>query len=342
MVTVSDPFSAGVDASMPELALALNPEHADALLKRGLPTLSGDDGILRLRRITVLRHKPGKRCLIEYRVRADQPNIEPRRVSIIGKIRAKRFGQSDYRLQQQFWERGFSKKNPDGIAVPEPLGHIPELRMWFQRMIKGETATTLIQAESGAPLAKRIAEAAFKIHRSGVPTDKTHQVADELRILQGCFASVTASNPELETRLEKLWQSCVCLGATLEGRPMTGIHRDFYSDQILVRGKRLYLIDFDLYCQGDPALDIGNFTGHLTELALRVFGRSDALIAAETTIVERFLELAGEEHRNAIAAYHLLTLVRHVYLSTQFEERRALTEPLLTLCEDAFHSMRTR
>jgi len=123
---------------------------------------------------------------------------------------------------------------------------------------------------------------------------------------------------------------------------MTGIHRDFYSDQVLVRDETLYVIDFDLYCQGDPALDIGNFTGHLTELGLRQFGQRDALRDAETAIVERFLELAGEHHREAIAAYHLLTLARHIYLSTQFEERRPFTEPLLALSEEGFYSMRTR
>ena len=327
---------------MPQLATALDPVAVDALLKRGLPKLTGEGGILRLRRISVLRYKPGKRCLVEYRVRVDEANREPYRASIIGKTRAKRFGQKDYRLQQEIWDRGFSNESADGITVPEPLGHIPEIQMWFQRKIKAECATDLMQSEAAVPLAKKIAEAAFKIHQSGVPTEKAHQVADELRILETCFASVAQTNPSLRPRLDELWKECVRLGDTLNGRPTTGIHRDFYSDQILVRDKKLYLIDFDLYCQGDPALDIGNFTGHLVELALRLSGKSNALNAAEDAIVSRFLELAGEQHRNAIKVYHLLTLARHIYLSTQFEERRALTEPLLALCEERFYSTRTR
>lgn len=342
MVTVSDPFSAAADLTMPNVAIALDPVAVDALLKRGLPRLTGEGGILRLRRITVLRHKPGKRCLIEYRVRVDEAHREPYRASIIGKTRAKRFGQKDYRLQQEFWDRGFSNESADGITVPEPLGHIPEIQMWFQRKIKAESATDLLRSHAALPLARKVAEAAFKIHQSGVPTEKSHGIEDELRILQTCFASVARTNPSLSPRLEKLWKECVRLGDSLGGRPTTGIHRDFYSDQILVQDQKLWLIDFDLYCQGDPALDIGNFTAHLSELALRLFGRSDALNAIENALVNRFLELAGAQHRGAIQAYHLLTLARHIYLSTQFEERRALTEPLLSLCEEGFYSTRTR
>src|SRR2546426_9353652 len=38
---------------------------------------------------------------------------------------------------------------------------------------------------------------------------------------------------------------------------------------VIVNGERLFLLDFDLYCEGDPALDIGNFLGHITEQSLR-------------------------------------------------------------------------
>jgi hypothetical protein len=49
---------------------------------------------------------------------------------------------------------------------------------------------------------------------------------------------------------------------------------------------------------------------------------------------ERFVELAGEETRPAVRAYMLLTLARHVHLSTLFPERRPFTGSLLELCEE--------
>jgi hypothetical protein len=71
----------------------------------------------------------------------------------------------------------------------------------------------------------------------------------------------------------------------------------------------------------------------MTEQAVREFGRPDALAAQESALRERFIELSGESCRGAVEAYATLTLARHIYLSTRFEERRALTETLLELCE---------
>ena len=71
--------------------------------------------------------------------------------------------------------------------------------------------------------------------------------------------------------------ACDRLGAgTLKPEPC-GIHRDFYADQVIVAGPRICLIDFDLYCEGDPALDIGNFLGHIQEQSLRSLGDPEAL-----------------------------------------------------------------
>jgi thiamine kinase-like enzyme len=342
MPRVTDPFNAAADPMMPHLAIALDPECAETHLKRGLPRLSGPDGLLRIREITVLRHKPGKRCIVQYRVRIERGSEFSSSILLIGKTRAKRFGQASYRLQQEFWDRGFSDQSPDDISVPEPLGHIAEMEMWFQRKISGDVSTGIFTPAAGLDLAPRIAEAACKIHQTGVKTSKMHGIDDELRILDTCFESVYRSHAHLKLRLEKLWRACVQLRAMLENRAATGIHRDFYSDQVILRKRRLYIIDFDLYCQGDPALDIGNFTAHLTEMALRLHGSSAALKAHESAITQRFLELGGDHHAAAIQAYHALTLARHIFLSTQFEERRHLTEQILVLCEELLYSNRTR
>ena len=98
-------------------------------------------------------------------------------------------------------------------------------------------------------------------------------------------------------------------------------------------GARLWLIDFDLFCAGDPGLDVGNFLGHVTEQSLREHGKAGALAGAEQALEQRFVELAGENVRASVSAYTTLTLARHVYLSTQFPERQKFTEQLLELCE---------
>jgi aminoglycoside phosphotransferase (APT) family kinase protein len=151
--------------------------------------------------------------------------------------------------------------------------------------------------------------------------------------LHECFDKVAFAKPQLSKRIERVRLACERLGSALPRVLPCGIHRDFYPAQIMVRKSRLCLIDFDLYCLGDPGLDIGNFLGHVTEQSLRELGDANALREREQALEKEFLKLAGLEHRASIHAYTILTLARHVYLSTQFPERQKFTEALVSVCE---------
>ncbi len=330
-VIVTDPFGVAADEQMPSLALALDPEIAGRKLKRGLPRASGERE-LSLRAIRITRYKPGRRCVIEYDVEMPSSDGGAEAFTLIGKVRARRYGKQGYRLLDAIWRSGFDESSPDRIFVPEPVGVVPRLRMWFQRKVHGETAAGLFSGPRALRLAERVAEAAHKLHRAGVPTNCRHRMADELRILKECLARVRAFKPAWSGRLDRLFSACELLSSRVPQPRACGIHRDFHPAQVIAGPRGLYLLDFDLYCLGDPALDIGNFIGHLTEQSLRETGHPDALADAEQAIEERFIELQGAHCRRALRAYTILTLVRHIYLSTRLPGNH-VTEPLLVLCE---------
>jgi len=331
---VTDPFGAASDEEMLSITPALKPNEAQRQFDDRLGRLAGDNGHLNLREIRVTRYKPGRRCVIEYDLIVERPYVPPEEVTLIGKVRVRRFGKSGYRLLKALWEAGFDSEAPDGICVPEPAGTISKFRMWLQRKVPGRTATDLIAGPDGEALARRVAEAAHKVHRAGVPTERRHTMADELRILQDRLPEVARREPRWERRIGRVLEACDRLSARTPEPEPRGIHRDFYADQVIVGEDRIHLIDFDLYCKGDPALDIGNFLGHLTEQSLRTFGDPGALAHVEAALEEHFVELSGEAARPAVRAYADLTLARHIHLSTLFPERRAFTGDLLELCEE--------
>jgi len=205
--------------------------------------------------------------------------------------------------------------------------------MWLQRKVPGRAATELLAARSGVALARKIAEAACKVHRAGIATPQRHTMADELKILKTHLPTVSPPGSPWAGRIARLLGAADRLGAATREPKTCGIHRDFYADQVIVDGERLFLLDFDLYCEGDPALDIGNFMGHITEQSLRTLGDAGALVDREQALEERFVELSGVAPA-AVRAYATLTLVRHIYLSTQFLERRPFTQSLVELCEE--------
>ncbi len=333
-VKVSDPFGAAGDAALPTVALALDPAAVNDEFRHGLPRLVGKDGRVSVRSISVTRHKPGRRCVIEYRVRLKHADARWSSATLIGKIRARRFGNEAYRLLEQIWNSGFDSASKDNVSVPEPIGVVSRFQMWLQRKVTGTVSGVLLHQSDGISLARRIAEAIHKLHSISVPTDRTHTMADELRILHECLPVVVQEKPIWAKRIDRILKGCDGLVATVPNSKPCGIHRDFYPAQVIVDGARLHLIDFDLYCMGDPALDVGNFIGHITEQSLRELGNVLALRDREEAMENQFVALSGEHRRPAVHAYTTLTLVRHVYLSTQFPERMPFTERLIGLCEE--------
>src|SRR5262245_3379479 len=291
-----------LDKDLPRLARALNQHTAGKEFKRRLPKLSAD-GKLRLKDIRLVRHKPGRRCVVEYDVEVHRPGRPKEFVTLLGKTRARRSGNEAFRLQKAFWDAGFHSESADGISVPEPIGVISAFQMWFQRKVQGCTADQLLATEAGPQVARRIVHAICKLHRSGVPTEKIHAVQDELRTLRECLLQVGVLLPKWDSRLSALMTDCERIAAEIRPACSCGIHRDFYASQVIVDKDRLWLLDFDLYCQGDPALDMGNFIGHVIEQSLREFGSTRALRAIQSALEEEFVAYHGEFARSALRLY---------------------------------------
>ncbi|MBA2442464.1 MAG: aminoglycoside phosphotransferase family protein [Rubrobacter sp.] len=317
---------------MPFLERALDAGEVREALER---VLLPEEDSLRVREARLVRHKPGRRALIEYYVELARAGGPPRSTTLLGKVRARGLDRRSYRVQGALGESGFGPESADGVSVPEVLGALPEMHLWLQRRVPGIPATDLLSRAGGEALACRIAEAAHKLHRAEVlPLRRPHGVADELYILRERLRLVGRERPDLSGRLEKVLDACDCLGDALPEPETCGVHRDFYPDQVLVDGDRIYLLDLDLYCEGDPALDIGNFLGHIEELSLRTLGDPYALSGPEAALEERFLELSGGMRRASVRAYTTLTLARHIQISTLFADRRPFTGALLELCEE--------
>ncbi len=328
-VLVSDRFNSVLDSKMPFLSAAIDPVQVEECFGGCLAIAEN----MQLQKIEVIRHKPGRRCLIEYEFIHDSGEM----ITLIGKVRAKGTDFYSYKLQKSLWESGFADDSDDGISVPEPVGIIPQWQMWLQRKVEGDIATRFLTQNSNILLAKRIAEAAHKLHQTNIPPRRSHTMSDELRILHERISLVIQQYPEWQARLEKILEKCDHLGQDTPETKRCGIHRDFYPDQVIINNSRLYLIDLDLYCEGNPALDIGNYIGHIKEYSLRTFGNSEALHECEKTLTERFLQLTNDKFRFAIETYTTLTLVRHIQISTLFPERRSFTAALLNLCEQRLH-----
>ena len=240
---VTDPFGALADEGIPFLPLALDPTVAQERFRR-LPDLQARVPGFRLRSARVLRHKPGRRCLIEYELATAEAAAEP--VFVLGKVRARGADRRTHALARRLVECGFGPESADGTSVPEPLGVVPELGMWLQARVGGEAATARLRGSDGIRVAERVADALYKLHRAPVAPGRRHTIGDEIAILRERLQEIAGARPEWAARLDRVAESCARAVSALAAPAPVLIHRDFYPDQVLVDGERVHIVDLDL------------------------------------------------------------------------------------------------
>jgi aminoglycoside phosphotransferase (APT) family kinase protein len=268
---------------------------------------------------TLIRQKAGRRFLVRYDVA-----VAGRTETLIGKSRAKGADRKTFAAHQQL--QGRSK-----VTVPEPVGLIPELRMWLQRAVPGAALTSLIP-NGRLEVAERAARALFELHHSDVRPARVHTAEDEMTILRDRLLQAKEAMPDLAGRIDELLRRCEAIASALPDDARTCIHRDFYPDHVLIGEQSTTLIDLDLLSMGDPAVDVGNFAAHVTEQALRDTGDPHAYNSFAERFKRAYLDLAGPEMRDRVEAYEGLSLARHVHISTLFPNRRHITASILDLC----------
>lgn len=304
----------GADPALAFAVEALDWRQATRLLE---PWCAG--GVLETAEL--VRHKVGKRALIRYTFQTPFG-----RAQLYGKIRAKGTDLRTHALQRDLWCGSFGDASLDGISVAEPLGVLEPWRMTLQRAVPGTGLEELIAGEPAA-LGMRVARAAHKLHCSGV-AKRRHTLADELAMLRRQLLELAAQRPQWEVALVEVFERCVKLSRSLPAVPEGSLHRDFYPEQLKLTDTRTYILDLDLCAVGDPALDIGNLTAHLSEASLRKYGHVQAYEGLEDAVTEAFCELSGVSPK-AVATYHTLSLARHLAISWRIRERRHVTERLL-------------
>jgi hypothetical protein len=252
---------------------------------------------------------------------------------VLGKISAKPRHNSSIQLQLDLWNSGFHYESVDHISVPRPLGVVEQWRMWLQEEVPGQNFWNELTGCGSSTLASQIVASLKKLQEARIPTDRVHGISDELELLRERLLRVAASATGSRKRIQRLADSCQSLGESIPDAEFVATHRDFYPDQVVVSGQRMFLLDFDLYCFSHPGLDLGNFCGHLIERGIREPELARGYSECLGQLSGKFMKTGGTQDWKAVEVFTTLTLARHVYLCTLFPGRESFMLAILEECE---------
>lgn len=258
------------DPQLIGLATACQPTAMQARFM-ALPQPAGIDGTTAQLTITPLRYKAGGRCALRYDHQRGAQST-----TYFGKLIA---GASAHLAQTITLLMTASQAEPALPHIAPLLAHWPDLGMVVQAALPGAELHTAAFDERLAVATRTawLAQAGSTIaalHRLSVPAQTPgisapHWLADDCAGLAAYTAAIRQVNPRLADRyLETIAHLTDCAAHHTEAPPVV-THGALRTDQFLLDGEHLALIDLDSVGWASPARDLGNFLAYLTWKALR-------------------------------------------------------------------------
>jgi aminoglycoside phosphotransferase (APT) family kinase protein len=286
-----------IATGLPILQAALNVELMTARLTTLLRPLaaSGPPPVITYARL--LAYKQGNRGAIRYELGGTDEDG----VSALGKL----YPQAEqaarvHLILTGLWGEVF--RDADGLGVPRPLGHVPELSMLVYVPVAGQSLDDVLAVDpvAGERAVAQTAAWLASLHRARLDLDRRFQPATEMVNLEAWAALVGRTWPDQAISATRIAAGLRESASRLRLRADTPIHKDFHYKHVIVEGG-LRVIDFDEVRLGDPAYDVAHFSAHLRLLACRTAGDAGALAGLERTFLDAYTD-AGGQSSTALAA----------------------------------------
>jgi hypothetical protein len=286
------------DATLPALPQLTDPQRARALLQDLLPAAAPTYAGLRLAGCMphVVRSKPGNRCTILYDLRypagADGPRL------VVAKVYRGDKGRNAWEGMRALWASSLATGGV--VTIARPLAYAPALGLLVQGPVgEQQTLKQLIRSAltTGSPDAlaeldramEKTAAGLAALHTCGVSYGEPVAFADELADLRGTLGILTTAVPELSDAATALLATVGGLATRRPPDPVGPAHGSFRPNQVLLDDDRIAFIDFDDFCQAEPAMDLAMFLASVRGVGL-VDARGDRT-AARAAVERRLLQL---------------------------------------------------
>lgn len=177
------------------------------------------------------------------------------------------------------------------------LGILPEAQIWLQERVEGRLLRDLLALGGEIAPFEATGRALAQLHRIptvalGMPELPAWSIEDEIAVLTDALDRAARVRPDLAAALHELSADLGARACALAPGRVTGIHRDFYPDQVIVGPARTWLLDLDLFSLGDVTIDIANFVAHLREFGLRRWREAKALAGQEEAFLAGYAAIA--------------------------------------------------
>lgn len=264
------------DPMMPSLDRALDGEWiADAI---GMPEL-------RELRADLLDYAAENDTIIAYR----QPGRPP---LAFGKT-----GPSDnvglqYLVMNRLWNSEPCRAGD--LKLARPLAYRKDMGLLVQSRVPGKPLAGPRNRRGFLDLSRYAGQALATVHSLDIPFGPEKPVERLIRRLESDLPDLALSAPELYPELRKLVGQLQLRADSTMPTPLVPCHGDYKYDQFLCARGEYSLIDFELFCQSEAALDLGTFCAYLPNSTPADWAEGMAAEVCRSAFLHSYEEWTGE------------------------------------------------
>jgi phosphotransferase family enzyme len=241
----------------------------------------------------VVRYKPGSRCTVLY-----HPEYPPNMPSdrqwpelIVAKIYRGEKGKNAFDGMVALWNSPLGSSAT--VQIAEPLAYNEQERVMIQGPIREEKTLKrfMIAAfQAGTPEAieelnqvmRKTAAGLAELHQSNVALGQKWDWEDEMSEVRERIERLSTAYPDLAPAADPLLDRLKQLADACPPDPLVPTHGSFRPAQVLLYKDQIGFIDFDSFCQSEPANDLALFLSTVMSLGLTNSDFDDARDSGST------------------------------------------------------------
>ena len=277
-------------------------------MQRLFSELPGYGEQIKLLEISPIRYKPGLHCVIRYTVQTPS-----------GKemFYGKSFTGNAERLMKTITElHKSSQENPDLPLISSPVTVWPEMEMILQSAVRDGIEFTNFAYDQAYDESVReswmvkAGRALGVFHNNSTAPSETKTVYDDLRDLHEYTLIMAKVRSDLGTKYEEVIQQIITKVDHFKEPKAVASHGAMRTDQFILQGDRLAMIDLDSYCWANPARDLGNFLAYLCWKAIRQPEHAQFVERAGRAFLEGYLSVQGDIDERWLSVYQAASLLK--------------------------------
>ena len=287
------------DPSMPGLPAATDPVRMTGLLL-GVQDQTADTlEVSRRLRIELVRYVPEVGAILHYTMDTHGAGF-----NVYGKVQPGNRGLRTSRIVEGLWEA--SKVYPGYLNLPRPLGFVQDYGLLLEERVKGlPVGGNRLNSEFmlAGPAA---ADALAVIHESGVQTEETITIENELARLDRVAEQFKYVLPAGHFMLLDLIAHMRDRVRKTEDEEVLPTHGDMKYDQFMHHNGELTLLDFDYFAMAETSYDLGKFCAYLVPSSPRSWQESVAAEEMRVHFLKRYMELRPGATLQRLGVYEAL------------------------------------